>query len=118
MGRTVLIVEDEHDSRELLASLVGICGYEVEVARDGLEALDVLGRVYPCVVLLDLMMPRMNGWELRARMLANPSLAGIPVVVLSGIADIEASVGELDAQAAFSKPVDPDRLLDTIQQYC
>lgn len=118
MADTILIVEDDFDSRELLASLVELSGHKVEVARDGLDALLVLERIRPCMILLDLMMPRMNGWELRQRMLADPGLAEIPVVVLSGVADMQSSLSELSAKAAFCKPIDLGTLLCIIQEHC
>jgi twitching motility two-component system response regulator PilH len=115
---TVLIVEDDRDSREMLAALVEFEGLGVHMACDGVEALEVLEHLRPCLVLLDLMMPRMNGWELRSRMLSEQRLADIPVIVLSGISDMEEAGAALGVQAAFSKPVDLKRLLDTIKQIC
>jgi two-component system chemotaxis response regulator CheY len=118
MSGTVLIVEDDRDSRELLAALVEYEGHGVAVARDGIEALERLEHLRPCVVLLDLMMPRMNGWELRSRMLSEPLLADIPVIVVSGVSDMESRGASLEARASFSKPVDLSRLLDSIREIC
>jgi two-component system, sensor histidine kinase and response regulator len=80
--RTVLVVEDEDDLRELLLSVLINEGYAVAGAADGREALDVLRRLRrPCVVVLDLIMPHVSGNDVYAAMQADPSLADIPVVI-------------------------------------
>ena len=110
---TVLIVEDEARTRDVLMELLGKDGREVVTASDGQEAMERLTKLpRPRVILLDLMMPRMNGWEFLRRQSANPSIASIPTIVLSG--------SELPAGAKhqLSKPVDIDRLLALVDQYC
>lgn len=83
----LLLVEDDVDIRETLSDALGWEGYTVEVAAHGRAALDWLAKgTHVDVILLDLMMPVMNGWEFRRAQLADPALANIPVVVLSASA--------------------------------
>ena len=72
---------------------------------------------YPFLIVLDLMMPVMNGWEFRRRQQQNPELAGIPVVVVSGDGHIDQKADFIAASADLRKPVDPDALLALIAQY-
>ena len=83
-NRSILIVEDDSDLREALSEVLRDEGYSVESAADGREALDRLRRdLRPSLILLDLTMPVMNGWQFRAEQRRDPALSEIPVVVLS-----------------------------------
>src|SRR5690606_2328003 len=82
---TVLVVDDDEDIRLILAQILSLQGYDAPTAANGLDALSQLyDGVEPCLILLDLMMPAMSGWEFRTKQLQDPKLAQIPVVVLSG----------------------------------
>lgn len=116
----VLLVEDDQDLQEALALSLRLNGHKVEAVSDGAEALVWLKRhgAAPCLVLLDLMMPGMNGFELRARMTADPDLASLPVVIITGagvLADQRAS--ELNAEI-LKKPVATSTLLETVDRNC
>ena len=105
--------------RESLAFLLEDVGYSVATAADGRQALAWLDASEPpCLILLDLMMPVMDGWQLRAELLKAPRLARIPVVLLSGIADLEAQARSLDAVGYLTKPVDLARVCDLIDAHC
>src|SRR5688572_8117033 len=93
----VLIVDDDVDLRQTIVEALTVVGYRVDEAANGAEALEVLGRRRPALVLLDLMMPVMDGWQFRFRQQQRADLAQIPVVLLS------AAVG-LDAQARSLQP--------------
>jgi len=110
----ILLVEDDAPLRETLTEILGEEGYEVASAANGAEALALLEAAdAPSLILLDLMMPVMNGWELHLALRADPRLAEIPVVVLSARAGV--SGGALpDAAAFLAKPFDAARLLDTV----
>lgn len=109
----LLIVEDEVVIRDTLTELVSKDGREIVTASDGQEALERLAEIpRPCLILLDLMMPRMNGWEFLQRKSADPLIAEIPTIVLSGSGRPAGAVHQL------AKPVDVERLMALIDQYC
>jgi CheY-like chemotaxis protein len=114
---TILLVEDNDDIREMMAVALELGGHTVLPAVNGREALAKLREhPRPCLILLDLMMPVMNGWELRDALERDPELSEIPVVVVSAItADVAQRLGATDY---VPKPVDIDRLLDVVCEYC
>lgn len=80
----VLIVDDDAAMREALCDTLELQGHQTNMVANGREALEHLGRFAPpCLILLDLMMPLMNGWEFREAQLKDPQISGIPVVVIS-----------------------------------
>lgn len=115
----VLVVDDNSEVRQAFAALLEEEGYSVAEATDGLAALRLLraGEVQPCLILLDLMMPRMNGWDFRAEQTRDERLAAIPVLVVS--ADPLASqASHMGAAAVLPKPADPGRLLELVERHC
>ncbi len=113
----ILIVEDDADLREMMAQLLTLEGYRAETVANGRDALDYLHRGdRPDLILLDLMMPIMDGWEFRRRQREDPALADVPVVVLSALDQTRAA--DLGGTAFLKKPLDFDRLLDLVRQYC
>ena len=117
---TVCVVDDDADIREILDDLLSAEGYEVIVAGDGQTALNRLrARKDECgLIILDLMMPRMNGWEFRRKQLADAAVAGIPVVLLTGAGNAAKAIDELDVAGIIEKPVDLDTLLAKVALYC
>jgi two-component system, OmpR family, response regulator CpxR len=113
----VLIVEDDVDTRESLEALLRMQGIVVQSVENGQEAWDVLHRPGkpPCLVLMDLMMPVLSGWQLRERMIADEKLRLIPVIVMSATAD---SSTTLEAVAVMRKPLDFAALARMVKQYC
>jgi CheY-like chemotaxis protein len=117
MAHTVLVVEDDADMRELMNQFLHLEGFSATTARNGREALALLrSGVQPTVILLDLMMPVMDGWAFRREQQSDPEIAKIPVVVLSA-AGID-RISEIDAAASFTKPVNFDRVLQTVRHLC
>ena len=120
----VLIVEDDPETREMLASLLATQGFHAVAAEDGLEALHLLRTVrrrapdVPCLVLLDLRMPRLSGGEFRRAQLGDPTVASVPVAVMSGATDAEQRAQALGAVATVTKPINVDILLDIVRRYC
>lgn len=117
-GAGVLVVEDDFDSREMLRILLESEGYPVLSAADGREALQQLSAASPCLIILDLMMPGMNGWEFRAAQTQNPALAHIPVVVVSADGNVKDKATSLGVAGYLQKPVQFERLLDLVRQHC
>lgn len=120
----VLIVEDDPDVREMLSTLLSTEGFHAVAAEDGLEALHLLRAVrhrapeVPCLVLLDLKMPRLGGNEFRRAQLGDPTVASVPVAVMSGAVDLEQRAQDLGAVATVAKPINIDRLMDVVRRYC
>ena len=110
----ILVVEDDPDARDEMALVLRSEGYDVAAAGDGEQALAELRRAAPALILLDLMMPVMDGFEFRVRQMQDPELAGIPIIVLSGGWDVERKAAALGAAACLQKPVDPATLLETV----
>src|SRR5579862_1066400 len=114
-GRSLLVVEDDADIREALDGLLSMEGFRVSGCSNGREALDWLrNSPKPDLILLDLMMPVMDGWQFRVAQKEDPELAHIPVLALS--ADSTAKAAAIDAEAYLKKPVDYDTLVDTIDR--
>jgi CheY-like chemotaxis protein len=114
-AHTVLIVEDEEDLRELMRESLELRGYRVVTAQEGQEALDKIGGIDRlCLVLLDLLMPGMNGWDFFDRMRERPELAQVPVIVHSSASD-RAPAG---VTRVLQKPVLFERLLSVVGEYC
>jgi len=114
---TVLVVEDNDDVRDMMAVTLQLEGHKVITAANGREALETLRRgATPCVILLDLMMPVMNGWEFRAALDADPQLKSLPVVVISAAGREVLDSGH--AAAYLPKPIDIDALLDVVCCIC
>jgi CheY-like chemotaxis protein len=117
MQPSVMVVEDDADIRSALVTILSEEGYAVLSARHGREALEALrGGARPDVILLDLMMPVMNGADFRLAQLADPTLAHIPVVVLTADGTFREAAQTLGAAAAFSKPFELGALLSSIER--
>jgi CheY-like chemotaxis protein len=114
--RTVLVVEDHADLREMLAVLLESEGFQVQTARNGAEALDSLKHERPAVILLDLMMPVMSGDEFRRRQLQEPEYADVPVICMTAAHDGRQRAERLQAAQYFQKPVDFDRLITAVRE--
>ena len=113
---TILVVEDDDDIRNAIVDLLETEGYITESAINGKDALDKLSQIdRPCLVLLDMMMPIMNGRQFLDTVMKDSRLAPIPILIVSAVADktnTEGSVGFL------KKPIDIDVVLNVVSQYC
>jgi CheY-like chemotaxis protein len=116
----ILLVEDDVDIRIDLADLLRSEGYDVATVANGQEALEWLqgSDHHIDLILLDLMMPIMNGWDFRGRQLEEPSLDKIPVVVLSGAGDVARHASALKAAGYLIKPLHIEQLLQVVSRLC
>jgi CheY-like chemotaxis protein len=114
--RRVLVVEDDAGIRQVLREALAMEGYDVREAPDGAAALAALAAWRPDVIVLDLMMPVMDGWRLRAELLARPELRELPVIVVSASRHLDARTAELRAAAVLPKPFDVDRLIAEVER--
>lgn len=112
----LLLVEDDPETRDATIDVLQAVGYRVQSAVDGRDALAWLAaNESPRLIILDLMMPVMNGWQFRSAQLANPAIAAIPVMLVSAGQSLEQDAKELRAAAAVAKPVDLGVMLDKIR---
>ncbi|GAB4198059.1 MAG: hypothetical protein OHK0022_16880 [Roseiflexaceae bacterium] len=116
---SILVVEDDMIIRAVLVELLTEAGHNVVEAENGREALDLLRQQgqLPSLIMLDLMMPVMTGWELCAVLALDPALSHIPVAVLSAVSQLGERTRELGAVTTLSKPVDLDTILALAAQY-
>jgi CheY-like chemotaxis protein len=112
---TILVVDDDPLIRDAVRELLSEEGYAVQVAEDGLEALERLSQMGPpALILLDLRMPRLDGWQFLARRESVGRGERVPVVLLSGMTFIRDAPGVVDFLA---KPLLPDKLLDCVRRF-
>lgn len=115
MEHVVLVVEDEQDLREMLRDALELNGYSVVTASNGQEALGKLASIKGlCLVILDLLMPVMNGWDTFQKIRERPEFASVPVVVHTSAA----SRAPAGATRVLQKPTRFDRLLSVVREYC
>lgn len=118
-GGYVLLVEDDADLRDTLSDILTFEGFRVATAAHGKAALEYLRRnPAPALILLDLMMPVMSGWEFRSTQLQDEQLARIPVVLVSAADDAEQSAVLLQTAGRLRKPLELDLVLSTVRHYC
>ena len=120
----VLLVEDDDDTREVLRLILESEGMCVTPAQDGLDALVRIEELRrrdpgaPYAIVLDYMMPRFSGAQFRERQLANPAIAGVPVILVSAVCDLPSHAATLHPFAVLQKPVDPDELTTIVREAC
>ncbi len=119
-GELIWIVEDDKDIRDVTIELLEMEGYQVRAFGNGREALDGFqsGTPLPSVILLDLMMPIMDGWEFRRHQLAEPKLKDIPVVVATANGSSTYHSQAMANVDLVRKPIDVDELLATLAKHC
>ena len=119
MSPRILIVDDDAATRAAVALLLRLTGYETAEAADGQEALSYLrANPAPALILLDLMMPVMDGWQFLAERHSEPALTAIPVVIFTAAGGLESpALRALGAEDILHKPADPDELLAAVRHY-
>lgn len=111
----VLVVDDDPEIREATTNLLESAGYKTCQASNGREALDLLARMpHPCLILLDMLMPVMNGAEFCEKLAAQHTLATLPVVIVAGIHGFQPR----GARGLLRKPVSADLLLRVVAEFC
>jgi CheY-like chemotaxis protein len=120
MKKHILIIEDSKDIQILLSSLLQSLGYTMTCANNGQEALELLNtsKYRPGLILLDLMMPVMDGYGFRIEQKKNPDLANIPVVVMTAGGDVQAKAVSVGASDYLKKPfTDVETILQTVDRF-
>jgi CheY-like chemotaxis protein len=116
-GRTVMVVEDDQELGELFHALLSEHGYTVRTARNGLAAIELLGSWRPNLILLDMMMPVVDGHAFREAQLAHPEWSTIPVVIVSAASEFLSEADALGAKAVLGKPLDFVELLKVVDTW-
>lgn len=112
----VLVVDDDPDLREIVRIMLHVSGYDVRCARNGKEALELVEQKVPAVVLLDMRMPVMNGWECARELRARYGCC-LPIVVISASEHARASVQDVGVDDVLSKPFEMDDLLEVVARF-
>lgn len=116
---TLLLVDDNDDAREAVAYLIAHTGCQVIEARNGEQALAVLRQgLRPDLILLDLMMPGLDGWAFRSEQRKLDGASDVPVVIYSGSPTVEEDAARLQVAGWLRKPLDFDRLLRVVSEHC
>jgi CheY-like chemotaxis protein len=117
MHDNVLVIEEEDEARHVLMEILELEGFKVHGFSNGAEALNYLNNSeQPCLIVLDILMPVMDGRQLRAAMLRDAEMAKIPLVVVTAL-DSSAAKG-MGAVKVLKKPVDVDALLNVVRENC
>jgi CheY-like chemotaxis protein len=121
--KTVLVVDDDLEIRETIRDVLEEEGYRVDLAANGVEALALLralskeGPNWPSLILLDLMMPEMNGWQFCEAQSKDDALRTIPVVVISAASSVDKKNGAIRGRTVLKKPIELARLLDVVAEH-
>ncbi len=115
-SNVVLVVDDDPDILEALSEILEAEGFEIRRARNGKEALERLEPDPPRLILLDLMMPVMDGWEFAQRLKQRPKVAAIPIIVLSADRNVSNKAAEIGAVGHLAKPFELNDLLDMVRR--
>jgi CheY-like chemotaxis protein len=119
LEKRILIVEDDPDIRDTMAQILDEEGYRTFKACSGLDALQQLrDGLRPHLILLDLMMPVMDGWQFREEQEKNPAISAIPVVLISAAGQIGRDVPRLTRGTYIRKPISFEVLLSTVEKFC
>jgi CheY-like chemotaxis protein len=111
----ILLVEDDDDIRAVIVEVLHDAGFDVISAANGREALEKLAQLQPWeLIVLDLMMPVMNGWEFRRAQLADERIRDVPVLLMSGVADAREAQRGLGSAGVLRKPFTVDDLVDAV----
>ncbi|MFN3928584.1 MAG: response regulator [Thermoflexus sp.] len=114
----LLVVDDDPDARRLIGLVLRRAGHEILYAEDGLQAVEVMGQEHPDLIILDLMIPGMDGYEVLEAMRRRADLAGIPVIVLTAKSQVTPAADQklLNVHAYLTKPIPAETLLQTVQE--
>ena len=114
--KRILVVDDEPMIRELVADALREFGYHVETAANGAEALEVMRQAVPHAIVLDLMMPRLDGSGFVELLRLNPTIATVPVLLVTAAYGAQETAEQIGAQACLTKPFELDRLIELVGQ--
>jgi CheY-like chemotaxis protein len=112
----ILVVDDDPAIRDVISDILEMASYTVDTASNGAEALAQVGEARPAAILLDLMMPVMDGWNFLRECRGEPTCAQVPIIVMSAAPDVDARLGELGVQTFLPKPFEMDDVLRAVER--
>lgn len=117
--KTILVVDDNFDNRYIISQMLKLNGYSVMIATTGRDALEQLDSARPDLILMDMAMPEIDGWNATAMIRANPRIGHIPVLAVTGHATTDEIHRAIDAGCRdyITKPIDYDQLIDKVQSH-
>ena len=116
-SHTILVVDDDPDIRDVIAETLADEGFSVVTSGDGQAAVDIALESPPSLIVLDLMMPKMSGWQVIEALQASPRGAKIPIVLVSASRDLERTARQSQVAACLAKPFDLDSLVRVVEQH-
>ncbi len=116
-NKTVMVVEDTYDDMELVSTILKHSGIKVQVAKNGVECLALIKDIPPALIVSDLSMPEMDGWEMLKQLRENPDTANIPIVAVTAYYSIDVAQDAIDAgfDGYFAKPVSPMHFVERLE---
>ncbi len=114
---TILVVDDDPDIRDVIAETLADEGFNVVTSGDGQAAVDIALEHPPNLIVLDLMMPKMSGWQVIEALQASPRGATIPIVLVSASRDLERTAKQSEVAACLAKPFDLESLVRVVEQH-
>ena len=120
MSKRILVVEDQEDNRQILRDLLANAGFDMIEAEDGMQAIAAASEHRPDLILMDIQLPMLDGYEATRRIKADPALNAIPIIVVTSYAlsGDEDKAREAGCNAYVAKPYSPRALLAKIREYC
>ncbi len=117
--KTILVVDDNYDNRNIIAQMLKISGYKVVCATDGLHALDMAASQQPDLILMDLAMPNLDGWSATARLKATPDLSHVPVIAVTGHVTHDEIARAIAAgcEDYLAKPIDYEMMITKVRSH-
>ena len=118
-GQTLLLVEDNEDNRIIYTTVLRHLGYEVLEAQDGVEAVEVARRALPDLILMDISIPRMDGWEATRILRGDPRTQAIPIIALTAhaLADDRERASEVGFSSYLAKPIEPRVVVAEVRRW-
>jgi two-component system cell cycle response regulator DivK len=119
MSKCILVVEDQEDNRRILRDLLGNAGFELIEAESGEDALSAVMKKRPDLILMDIQLPQMDGYEATRRIKSNPEMKEVPVIAVTSYAPMgdDAKARAAGCSAYFNKPFSPHALLAKVREY-
>lgn len=116
-NKLVIVVEDTYDDRQLVSTILEHSGIKVELANNGLECLELMKSSLPTLIVTDLSMPEMDGWEMLKQLRNNPATKSIPVVAVTAYYSADVAQDAINAgfDGYFTKPVDPTHFVENLE---